>query len=172
MQRKRAEEGFFDKCGDGCPSFFACNSNNDDLLHEVRDSEETPSSLQWLWKTTKTRFPDVTAFLVSYLEKNSIQVLFDSTHHCVFSLPGKERHEKSVVLFFKEAHYQLTGLVSACFSSNLLFEIIFFCSLVWLGSTGKGGRAETYQPLASFRSRIQFWEKGGSDLPQKLETSP
>lgn len=86
--------------------------------------------------------------------------------HCL----ERKDTKRVFVLFFKEAHYQLTGLFSACFPWNLLFQIIFFFSLVWLGSTGEVEWAETHQPLASCRSRMQFWGEGGSDLPQKLAT--
>lgn len=37
LQKNRAEEGGFEKCDGGHPSFFARNSDGGDLLHEMRD---------------------------------------------------------------------------------------------------------------------------------------
>lgn len=131
------KQGFFEKCGDGRPSFFARNSGSGDLLHEMRDWKGIASSLWWFCmgaKKTHSFLISPRFWFLSAAEQNTVLLGF-SLPLCI--LTAWKVTKTVFVLSFKEAHYQLTCWFSACFPSNLLFQIIFFFSLVWLGSIGK-----------------------------------
>lgn len=125
------KKGFFEKCGDGRPSFFARNSGSGDLLHEMRDWKGTASSLWWVCMATKkTLFPDISMFLVPFFSRTeySSSWIQPATmySHCL-----ERKVTKTVfVLSFKEAHYQLVDFQLA-FSETCCFR--WFSFSPWYG---------------------------------------